>query len=659
VDATYRFSGFTVDPVRRLLFGADGRPIALKPRVFDTLLYLVEHRGELLEKEKLLDAIWPGVVVEENNLNQAISTLRRVFGETRGENSFIVTEPARGYRFVAQVETVADGKPAVMAPAPPTIAPRPDQPKPARLPVWSLALTGVAAVLAAVAALVAVDAYRFREPAQTDSPRAPSPPTVPSPSVAVLPFADLSESGERAWLVDGLTEEILNSLAQLPELKVSGRTSSFRFRDAQSDIGEIAERLGVAHVLEGSVRLVGDELRVTAQLVRAADGFHVWSNTYDGSASELLDFQREVAERVASALDVVLDERLRARMFAGGTRNVGAFEAYQEGWRVTREYGGGRGGREWDAIPHFERALTLDPRYAMAALGKTTGLSNVFLLGDPAAPFSQAQALEQMRDAYAFVASNGTTPAMRLVAEIHLETLSPTWSRMSGLLNRLREERDFDDLLLGGEGVSALGAVLFVTNQDDIARALAERQVAIDPLAVNAWVRRAQTERHSGNVAAARSALVEARQIVGREGIYDYIEYLIARKEGDRDEVIAYLSTRREPGAMMFLAAVRGDYETALRTADEGEAMQRAPSILHLWLLDTYYEMGATERLQALVKRIDDSPQGTSILISHFAQSAGLAYALNDVPNFAAKLEQAGLDPTTYMQPLPRLSAQR
>ncbi len=103
---TYRFSGFRVDAVRRLLFGADGEPIPLKPRVFDTLLYLVEHRGELLDKRTLLEAIWPNVVVEENNLNQAISTLRRVLGETRDEHRFIVTEPGRGYRFVASVEPV-------------------------------------------------------------------------------------------------------------------------------------------------------------------------------------------------------------------------------------------------------------------------------------------------------------------------------------------------------------------------------------------------------------------------------------------------------------------------------------------------------------------------------------------------------------------------
>ena len=102
----YRFNGFRVDPVRRLLFGADGEPIPLKPKVFDTLLYLVERPGELVDKQALLEAVWPHVVVEENNLNKAISTLRHVFGETRDEHRFIVTEPGRGYRFVASVEAV-------------------------------------------------------------------------------------------------------------------------------------------------------------------------------------------------------------------------------------------------------------------------------------------------------------------------------------------------------------------------------------------------------------------------------------------------------------------------------------------------------------------------------------------------------------------------
>ena len=107
-SVTYRFNGFRVDPARRLLFAPDGEPIPLRLKVFDVLLYLVEHPGELVAKEVLLESVWPHVVVEENNLNQAISTLRQVFGETRDQHRFIVTEPGRGYRFVAKVVVMPD-----------------------------------------------------------------------------------------------------------------------------------------------------------------------------------------------------------------------------------------------------------------------------------------------------------------------------------------------------------------------------------------------------------------------------------------------------------------------------------------------------------------------------------------------------------------------
>jgi hypothetical protein len=264
-----------------------------------------------------------------------------------------------------------------------------------------------------------------------------------------------------------------------------------------------------------------------------------------------------------------------------------------------------------------------------------------------------------MRAAYGFVAANGATPTMRLVADINLESLSPTWHRMPGLLNQLRAENDFDSVLLGGDGANWLPVVLAVTNERELRQALAERHVATDPLAVNAWIRKATSEYHWGEYAAARNTLAEARRVVGRLPVYDLVEYNIARREGKRDEAIAILSgSPQGPNNRMLLAAIRGDYETALRVADELEAAGQPPSTGQSWLVDTYYEAGATERLRALVKRIDDSPQGTPVLMSLLLQS-GLVFDLGDTPNFAAKLGQAGLDPTTYMQPLPRLSAGR
>ena len=150
-------------------------------------------------------------------------------------------------------------------------------------------------------------------------------------SVAVLPFADLSQGQDQEWFADGLTEEILNALARLPELKVTARTSSFEFKNTNIDVSEIASRLGVAHIVEGSVRRIGDDLRVTAQLIRAQDGFHLWSQTYDRKSEALFDVQEDIAENIASTLDVVLDEEARNRMLAFGTRDVSAFLAYVEG----------------------------------------------------------------------------------------------------------------------------------------------------------------------------------------------------------------------------------------------------------------------------------------------------------------------------------------
>ena len=189
-------------------------------------------------------------------------------------------------------------------------------------------------------------------------------------SVAVLPFADLSQGQDQEWFADGLTEEILNALARLPELKVTARTSSFEFKNTNIDVSEIASRLGVAHIVEGSVRRIGDDLRVTAQLIRAQDGFHLWSQTYDRKSDALFDVQEDIAENIASTLDVVLDEEARNRMLAFGTRDVSAFLAYVEGRKLYDD----AHARDLiepvtlkEANVYFERAMDIDPTFSVPA----------------------------------------------------------------------------------------------------------------------------------------------------------------------------------------------------------------------------------------------------------------------------------------------------
>ncbi len=164
----------------------------------------------------------------------------------------------------------------------------------------------------------------------TEKPPAPAAMDL-SKSVAVLPFAAMSTGPDDDYFADGLTEEIINALSQLPQLMVTARTSAFHFKGENIPVGEIAGQLGVDHIVEGSIRRAGDQLRITAQLVRTEDGFHLWSETYDRRTEDTFAVQDDIAAQVAKALNVVLDDDQRKSMRSVGVRNVDAFVAYQKG----------------------------------------------------------------------------------------------------------------------------------------------------------------------------------------------------------------------------------------------------------------------------------------------------------------------------------------
>ncbi len=186
-------------------------------------------------------------------------------------------------------------------------------------------------------------------------------------SIAVLPFVNMSSDEEQEWFADGLTEEILNSLARTPDLLVAARTSSFKFKGSRDDVPTIAASLGVEHVLEGSVRRSGDRLRVTAQLIRADDGFHLWSDTYDRTLDDVIEIQEQIAIQIADALDTAMNPEALARMVSAGTTSVPAYEEYLKG---LADYGWAlAGGDEYamlSALEAFERSVEADPEFANA-----------------------------------------------------------------------------------------------------------------------------------------------------------------------------------------------------------------------------------------------------------------------------------------------------
>jgi len=196
----------------------------------------------------------------------------------------------------------------------------------------------------------------------------------PPHSVAVLPFVNMSGDREQEYFSDGLTEELLNSLSRISELQVAGRTSSFYFKGKDVDLSTVAHKLNVATVLEGSVRRSAQTVRITAQLINADTGFHLWSQTYDRDLGDVLKLQTEIATAVATALKVTLLGDVGARIEQGGTRNSAAYDAYLRGSKPLSNTVGNAAGLQ-AAIAAFTEAIRLDPNYALAFADRALALS--------------------------------------------------------------------------------------------------------------------------------------------------------------------------------------------------------------------------------------------------------------------------------------------
>jgi len=189
-------------------------------------------------------------------------------------------------------------------------------------------------------------------------------------SIAVLPFSDMSQSQDQGWFADGLAEEILNALVKVPDLQVAARTSSFQYKGSSQSISEIAMELGVAHVLEGSIRSGANRIRVTAQLIRASDGFHLWSQNYDRDVDDMIGIQEDLAINIANALETSMDPQALAEMARAGTTSVDAYREYLRGVEgVLDSYNVSYGAElQRAAYKHFERARSIDPGFADAHL---------------------------------------------------------------------------------------------------------------------------------------------------------------------------------------------------------------------------------------------------------------------------------------------------
>ena len=265
-------------------------------------------------------------------------------------------------------------------------------------------------------------------------------------SIAVLPFADFSRDKDQGWFADGLAEEILNSLARTPDLLVAARTSSFKYKGSTLAIPQIARELSVAHVLEGSVRSGAGRIRVTAQLIRASDGFHLWSQTFDRDAADVIAIQEELATQIATAMQTSMDPQALADMARVGTRSVEAYQAYLRG--VAQIGVATNHAKAFEAYQLFEQARTMDPAFSAAHLRAAnywfSQLDATSMQSEPS-DLSPEAIRQRFRERIDPAIRHATLAADRHASQAALATLDFRYRDAIDLLRKVLDERP-DDL---------------------------------------------------------------------------------------------------------------------------------------------------------------------------------------------------------------------
>jgi TolB-like protein/DNA-binding winged helix-turn-helix (wHTH) protein len=385
--AVFEFGVFRLNPVERLLLREQVQ-VPLPPKAFDALVVMVESRGRLLGKDELLRKVWPDTFVEESNLAQHISILRKALREGEDGFQYIETVPRHGYRFVAEVREVgaASDSNAFPDPAPSQQPSRgvPESGVPERAGPqhrWKLTFALATLVVLLAVLILTVPLLMKLRSSRPD----------PIQSLAVLPLQNLSADPTQEYFADGMTEALITDLAKIPGLKVISRTSIMQYKNSHKKLPQIAQELGVDGVIEGAVLRSGDRVRITAQLVRAATDQHIWAESYERDLSDLVALQDEVSRSIAAQIrkEIALPQPLATAAVVSAQGR----EDYLKGryfWNLRTEAG------YLKAIEYFQAAVTGDPQYAQAYAGAADAYA---LLGSmPSAKIPRETAMPKARE---------------------------------------------------------------------------------------------------------------------------------------------------------------------------------------------------------------------------------------------------------------------
>ena len=318
----YEFGPFRLDLEERLLSSHEGESILLAPKIFETLVLLIENKGRILSKKEMMKRLWPDRYVEESNVSQNVFMVRKILGESPGNDRYIENVPRRGYRFIGTVNEVQE------------VIEKTEE-----------ALTYV------------------QEPAPEVQHEKPARPDEAKISIAVLPM--INETGDPAWeyLADGVTDSLIKLLSHLPQVRVIARSLVYHYKDKEADALEIGRKLAADTVLVSGVMAREGKLIIKAELVEVSTGWQAWEEQYQPQLSDIRKLEHEVSTNISTTLRLKLTEEEKKRLSKHETENAEAYQALLMG-RYCRSKRTGEGYQK--AIEYFKEAIELDPNYALA-----------------------------------------------------------------------------------------------------------------------------------------------------------------------------------------------------------------------------------------------------------------------------------------------------
>jgi DNA-binding winged helix-turn-helix (wHTH) protein/TolB-like protein/Flp pilus assembly protein TadD len=600
-----QFHGYRLDMVRRQLVDPDGVPVQLMPKAIETLVHLVLNAGQTVTKDQLLRTVWPDTVVEENNLTQNISALRRALGEKLGEHRFIVTIPGRGYRFVAPVTPVS--RAAEVGPVP------------ADSPRRRWAAIGTIAIVVAV---VAVAAWRLLSVGEMQVPPFPQ-------TIAILPFKPVVEGQRNEAMELGMADSLIMELSRSPHLIVRPFNTTRRFAAVDQDPLAAGRQLAVEAVVDGTVQIADDRVRASARLLRTADGRQLWAGKFDEQFSNIFEVQDAIAQRVAGALQIRLNPGAPYQ-----TGNVRAYELYMLGRLhqarlVMPEVRRG--------IGYFEQAIAEDDSYALAYAGIADAMRSLVLSNDappaemaPRAKEAASRAIELAPDLAEANYARGLDamwfdwdwPAAEKYlsrsvvlapnnAEAHIY-VAHLYSNLGRKPEALKHARRASELNPVSPLIAALEC-LFLTHQREHEAAIrrCKEAVTLDP---NFWLSHhllANSLVDAGQYQAALLASAEAKRLSPLQTLSDTFRAIALARLGRAEEARAILQslevTARDtyvpPSHFAMIETALGNRDKAFERLDTALSMRDAR--LTLLKVDPKWDgLRSDPRFQAALRRM-------------------------------------------------------